>query len=133
MPVVTWVDHAAGVRHIAFTGVLTDGDVAESYWMVADPDGDPAMDLLVETSGVERVDVTEEALRAVAGLRALDSRRPAPAPARVAVVAPADVMYNSARMYGAYRQEAGAVARYFVCRTMEEARRWLGLGGEGKS
>jgi hypothetical protein len=131
MPVSTWVNPTEGVRHITFTGVLSDGDVAESYWMVADPDGDPGMDLLIETTGVERVAVTADALRAVAGLRALDSRGEAPGPARVAVVAPSDFAYETARSYGSYREQVGSRARYFVCRTMEEARRWLGLPDKG--
>jgi hypothetical protein len=46
---------------------------------------------------------------------------------RVAFVAPADRAFDLMRMYEVYRERQGAPARFFVCRSIEEARCWLTL------
>lgn len=127
MPVSTWVDDPERVRYIAFSGILSDEDVATSFQMVAEPGGDPHMDLIVDTSAVDEIRATAKGLQGVAGQRSRDAKRNIGPPSRVAIVAPADAVYGMARMYASYREAAATTSQYHICRTMAEAREWLGL------
>ncbi len=126
MPVRTWVDVVEQVRYIVFSGVVAEYDIALSYAMVADPTGEPTMDLIVDTTGIEGLDRITDALKSIALQRGADAKRDRPAPARVAIVAPSDAIFGMARMYEGYRESSGT-SPYQVSRTMEEAREWLGL------
>jgi len=126
------VDAAARVRHAVLEGTIDDDELVSAYAAVlADPDFDPTLNDLVDARGVRRVDVTPVGVRRLADLvQQLDRLA---LPTRVAVVAPDDVAYDTARMYEALRIGQHAPAEHRVFRDMAEARSWLGLGPEGGS
>ena len=77
---------------------------------------------------VEDLAVAPSAIQHIAELVALADRAiPAGSRPRAAIVAPADVAFGMARMYQARRESQDTPRQYFVCRTMAEARGWLGL------
>lgn len=127
MPVSVSVSSLEWVRLVVFSGTVTDTDVVAAYDSAARCLLDPSMDLLVDTTGVERVAATTETLRTLASRRSDDARRAGTALPRVAVVAPNAAVFGVARMYEAIRESAAGVSGYFACRTIAEARRWLGL------
>jgi hypothetical protein len=127
MPVSVSVSSMEWVRHVVFSGTVTDNDLVAAYDSTARCLLDPSMDLLVDTTGVERIAATTETLRKLATRRGDDARRAGVAAPRVAVVAPNATVLGLARMYEAIRESAIGVARYFACRTIAEARGWLGL------
>ncbi len=115
------------VRYSIVTGVVTDADLIAAYErVVADPDFDPTLNVLADTRGIERTEITAKGVQLLAQRRARDERWVAAKP-RVAIVATTDVVFGLARMYEAYGDREGDGKRYLVCRTIEEARRWLGL------
>jgi SpoIIAA-like len=127
MSVSASVSSIEWVRHIVFAGTVTENDLNAACDTVTRCLLDPSMDLLVDTTGVERVAATTDALRTLASRRREDALRAGATPPRVAVVAPDARVFGIARMYEAMRDSASGVANYFVCRTLAEARRWLGL------
>lgn len=130
MPVSVSVSSMEWVRHVVFSGTVTDKDLAAAYDSAARCLLDPSMDLLVDMTGVERVAATSATLEALAERRSADARRAGVAIPRVAVVAPNAAVFGIARMYESIRESASGVANYFACRTLPEARRWLGLVDE---
>ena len=129
MPIVVEVDQTYRVRYAAASGVLTDADVLEGYGgVLADPAYDPGLDMVFDCTGIERFDVAPATITRIADLVARADRAiPPGAHPRAAIVAPADIAFGMARMYQARRESQHAARQYFVCRTMEEARSWLGL------
>jgi hypothetical protein len=129
MPITVHVDPSLRVRYAAASGVVTDADVLEGYGEVlADPAYDPSIDQLFDGSAIERLEVTPAAVMRLAELVARADRAIAPGVRpRVAIVAPADAAFGLARMYEAYRESQQSPKQYFVCRTAEDARRWLGI------
>jgi len=132
MPIRIKVDPARKVSYTTATGVITDNDLREVCAAVlTSPDCDPCTDHIFDGGGIERLEVTPATLQEAAELFARVGRdissglRP-----RVAIVAPADVTFRVARAYEAYRGVRPSPKRYFVCRTVAEARRWLGLPEE---
>lgn len=130
MPVSVSVSSMEWVRHVVFSGTVTENDLAVAYDSTARCLLDPSMDLLVDTTRVERVAATRATLEALASRRSADARRAGIALPRVAVVAPNAAIFGIARMYESIRESASGVANYVACRTLEEARRWLGLVDE---
>jgi hypothetical protein len=129
MPLDIWLDADEHLRHAVARGTLTDRDLLEAWGdALADPAYDPAADNLVDMSGVERFEVTPVGAERLAAVMAMCAR-PAPPGVRprVACVAPSDDAFVVLRMYEMYRELQGSPSRYFVCRTMEEARCWLAL------
>ena len=130
MPIDTRVDNAERVRYSVATGVVTDGDIIEAYErVVGDPAFDPTLNVIADTRGVERAEITAGGIRELAERQARDERVVHGQP-RVAVVVATDVIFGLARMYEAYSDQEADEKRYLVCRTMEDARRWLGLADE---
>jgi len=129
VPIVVEVDQTRRVRYASASGVLTDADVLEGYAAVlADPAYDAALDMVFDCSDVEWLAVAPSTIKQIAELVALADRAiPAGVHPRAAIVAPADVAFGMARMYQARREAQDAPRQYFVCRTMAEARSWLGL------
>jgi len=129
MPMDIWLDAERRLRHAAARGTLTARDLlAAGGGAVADPAYDPAVDNLVDISGAERFEVTPAGAQRLADVMAMCAKPPAPGVRpRVAFVAPTDDAYDVLRMYEMYRERQGAPSRFFVCRSMEEARCWLGL------
>jgi hypothetical protein len=94
---------------------------------------DPTLDHLADFSEVQRFDVTSAGLQSTARIMA---RRIDPglawaeARSKAAMVAPSDAVYGMLRMYQSYREADSARVSFCVCRTMAEARGWLGLAEE---
>jgi hypothetical protein len=129
MPLDIWLDAEENLRHSVGRGTLTDRELLEAWGdALADPAYDPSVDNLVDMSGVERFQVTPVGARRLADVMEMCARPPAPGVRpKVAFVAPTDEAFTVLRMYEMYRELQGSRARYFVCRTVEEARCWLGL------
>lgn len=134
MPIRMWVDRAKHLRCSTASGVITDRDFLDAYGgMALDPMNDPTLDHLADFSYVERLEVTSTALQSTARIMA---RRIDPGLAwaerrsKVAVVAPSDAVYGMLRMYQSYREADKSRVSICICRTMDEAREWLGLAEE---
>jgi hypothetical protein len=129
MPMDIWVDSRERLRHAVARDTLTDRDLLEAWGdALADPAYDPAFDNLVDFSGAERFEVTPIGAQRLADVMAMCAPTPKPGVRpRVAFVAPTDDAYSVLRMYEMYRELQGAPARFFVCRSLEEARCWLAL------
>jgi len=129
MPISIRLDAARKVTYATATGVITDAHLLEMCRaMLTDPEYDPSADQIFDAGGIERLDFRPATLQEAAELFArVDRGIPTGAHPKVAIVAPNDVTFGVARMYEAYREMHPSPKRYFVCRTMEEARRWLGL------
>jgi hypothetical protein len=130
MSVSVSVSSLEWVRHVVFSGTVTDKDLAAAYDSAARCLLDPSMDLLVDMTGVERVAATTATLEALASRRTADARDGGIAIPLVAVVAPNPAAFGIARTYETIRESASGVANYFACKTLGEARRWLGLVDE---
>jgi hypothetical protein len=129
MPMDIWLDAEEHLRHAVARGTLTDRDLLEAWGdALADPAYDPAADNLLDVTGAERFEVTPIGAQRLADVMAMCARPPAPGiRPKVACVAPDDDAFSVLRMYELYRELQGAAARFFVCRSVEEARCWLGL------
>ena len=124
MPVTIRTNADEVVRYAIFTGVVSNDDVIGAYQQIAQS-ADTSMNLVADATGVERVDVTASAVRILAHRRTLEVQ--GNEQQRIAVVAPTDGAFGVARMYQSYRETLGNAPQYLVCRTMSEARQWLGL------
>jgi hypothetical protein len=129
MPLDIWLDAEERLRHTVGHGTLTDRDLLEAWGdALADPAYDPSADNLVDMSSVERFEVTPLGARRLADVMQMCARAPAPGVRpKVACVAPSDDAFTVLRFYEMYRELQGSQSRHFVCRTVEEARCWLGL------
>jgi hypothetical protein len=125
MPIRMQIDPVRKLSYTTATGVVTDAELRQlCASMLANPDYDPSVDHIFDGHGIERLEVTPGTVQEAAQLFARTDRRRQP---RVAIVAPADATFGIARMYEEYRAMLPSPKSYLVCRTMEEARRWLGL------
>ena len=133
MPISIRVDPVRKISYTTATGVITDADLRQvCARILSDPDYDPAADHIFDGNGVERFEVSPATVQEAARLFARTDRAvPKGARPKVAIVAPADAAFGLARMYETYREMQTSPKRYLVCRTMTEARRWLGLPEEG--
>jgi hypothetical protein len=124
MPIVHRVDRALGVVFATATGVLTDDDLFEFAQKTAnDPEFRSGLHELIDLRAADATLVTTRGLRRVAEIfGAFDG---GPSHARIAFVAPADVVFGLSRMYQAFR--ADSPAEIGVFRELPEARAWLGL------
>ncbi len=129
MPISIRWDPERNVTYGTATGVVTDADLLDLCTrLLSDPRYDPSLDHILDTQGIERLEVSAAAVQEAAHLFArADGAIAAGARPKIAIVAPADFTFGVARMYEAYRGMRPSPKRYLVCRTMEEARRWLGL------
>ncbi len=124
-----WLDADQRLRHAVGEETLTDRDLLAAWGdALADPAYDPAADNLVDMSRVDRFEVTPRGAQRLADVMAMCAKPPAPGVRpRVAFVAPDDYAFGLLRMYEMYREQQGAPARFFVARSIEEARCWLAL------
>ena len=124
-----WVEPDRQLRRAVARDTLTDRDLLEAWGdVLADPDYEPAYDNLVDMSGVGSFEVTPLGAQRLADVMAMCAKPPAPGVRpRVAFVAPDDRAFGILRMYEMYRELQGAPSRFFVTRSMEEARCWLAL------
>ena len=135
MPISIRWDPERNVSYGTASGVITDADLLDlCARLLADPRYDPSLDHILDTEGLERLDVSPATVQEAAHLFARADRGIASgARPKIAIVAPADFTFGVARMYEAYRAMRPSPKRYLVCRTMAEARRWLGLPDERES
>jgi hypothetical protein len=129
MPMDIWVDPDRQLRRAVGRDTLTDRDLLEAWGdVLADPAYDPHCDNLIDMSGVDSFQVTPLGAQRLADVMAMCAKPPAPGVRpRVAVVAPDDRSFGILRMYEVYRELQGAAQRFFVTRSVEEARCWLAL------
>jgi hypothetical protein len=129
MPLEIFLDPDERLRLAVGRGKLTDRDLLEAWGdALADPSYDSTVDNLVDMTGVDEFQVTPVGARRLADVMELCQRPPAPGVRpRVACVASDDRAFDVLRIYEMYRELQGSPAHYFVCRSLEEARCWLGL------
>ncbi len=132
MPISVSISAVEWVRHVVFTGVVSDDDVVEIYRAISRCLLDPSMDLLVDATRVRGVAVTPEGLRrlTLAGQGTHSTQGQGAALPRVAVVAADAGVIGAARLYDTFRASESDSSRSSVSRTMADARRWLGLSDE---
>jgi hypothetical protein len=120
MPTSYRIDERLGMIFSSASGVVTDDDLrGHQRAVLADPGFDPRFSQIWDFQGVEDVEVSNEALRALAESKSYSAE------SKRAVVAPRDVVYGMARMFQMLHEEAPEAFRVF--RTPAEARAWLGL------
>jgi hypothetical protein len=131
LPIEMRVDRAAGVRYSTAFGVVTGREFFDTYaTMAGAPDNDPTLNHLADFSNVSSFDVSPEVLQRTAeaiAARIDGALAKATVGPKVAAVAPSDAVFGLLRMYQSYRELQRSPVRFRVCRTMEEAREWLGL------
>lgn len=131
MPIRLWIDRKERIRRSKAFGVVTDRDFIDVYGgMARDTLCDPTLDHLADFSDVERSEVTAAGLLETARIMA---RRIDPglawaeARSKVAMIATSDAVFDMLRMYQRYREADEPRVSFLICRTMDEARGWLGL------
>ena len=122
MPVISQVDSSLGVVFSMMQGVVTQEDIwSQIDRLNTDPAFQPSFNHLVDMRGATRFDVSEEGMRTVSSHSVFNEK------SRRAIVAERDEMFGVARMYQLLRETHKKPDQVRVFRTMEEARRWLGL------
>jgi hypothetical protein len=129
MPLEIFLDPDERLRIAVGRGRVTDRELLEAWGdALADPSYDPTVDNLIDMTGVEEFAVTPRGAQRLAAVMELCQRPLAPGVRpKVACVASDDRAFDVLRMYEMYRELQGSPAHYFVCRSVEEARCWLGL------
>ena len=122
-PIEFSVDREAGVRLAAFCGVVTDADLMEAYEsLLGDPAYDPTLHDFVDMSGVERLEISANAIRELikryARVDELGIRT------KLAIFAPSDVAFGMGRMYEMLRGD-DVPEEIRVFREHARARSWL--------
>ena len=126
MPITYTFDPPGQRVILVLSGLITDRDLFSAYEaLYSDPEHRVGMDELADCRAVERLDVTTGGLvsLAAATARLLDGHAQT---WRVAIVAPADVVFGTARMYESFRAESPEQVQVF--RDRREAEEWLGRG-----
>ena len=129
MPISIRMDLARRVRYAIATGVITDADILEDYaGVLSDPAYDHSVDEIFDGKDIERLEITSATVWEIAQVVARTDRTISQgARPKVAIVAPSDATFGLARMFQAYREAQRSPKQYLVCRTVDEAHRWLGL------
>jgi hypothetical protein len=123
MPIVYSIDPSRNRVTLTFTGTITDRELFETFdGLYQDPAHRIGMDELSDLRAVHNVTVTSVGLQALADqtARLLDHAHQS---WRVAVVAPQDVVFGLARMYGLFREDSPELVRVF--RDLPTAEAWL--------
>jgi len=123
MPITYTIDPARRRVTLVYTGTITDRELCEVFdRLYQDPAHRIGMDELSDLRAVHNVTVTSVGLQALADqtARNLDHAHQS---WRVAVVAPQDVVFGLARMYGLFREDSPELVRVF--RDLASAEAWL--------
>ena len=123
MPIVYSIDPSRSRVTLTYTGTITDRELFETFdRLYQDPLHRVGMDELSDLRAVHNVTVTSVGLQALADQtsRLLDQAHQS---WRVAVVAPQDVVFGLARMYGLFREDSPELVRVF--RDLPSAEAWL--------
>lgn len=120
MAVTYTIDPARRLVISVASGLVSAEDFLEQGKRLAeDPLFEPSFDQILDLRAATQIELPTPALKGMASLRLFG------AGSRRAVVAPRDLVYGLARMYESLRADAPESMKTF--RTLEEARRWLGL------
>jgi hypothetical protein len=123
MPIVYAIDPDRSRVTLAYTGTITDRDLLDTFdRLYRDPGHRVGMDELSDLREVRSVEVTAKGLQDLAIRTSLQLDR-ARQTWRVAIVAPADVVFGMARMYELLRE--GSPERVMVFRDLPAAESWL--------
>jgi hypothetical protein len=118
-------DAATRVVRIEISGEVREAELVDlAQKLAADETFGPGHAELVDLRAVRHTDVSAPVLRRVAGIFASTDRHASRT--RVAVCAPADLVFGLSRMYEAFRAPSGLQLRVF--RTLAEAEHWLSDG-----
>jgi len=102
------------------SGILTQDDLqGHRNRLRDDPDLDPSYDHLYNFSGATELKLSMEFVRSFARQRVRSEK------AKIAVVAPNDVFFGSARVYQVWHDTMPGEVNVF--RSVDEVRRWLNL------
>jgi len=129
MPIAITVNDAEGVRYSVFSGDVTGAELLQTYRRIyCASDVDPSLDGLVDMRAVRTLDVESASIWDLGRLLAGAS---APGvPRRVALVAPTDFLFGTARMFEALASSQDRSTEYRAVRRMNEARAWVDLAPE---
>lgn len=117
------LDGPRRLRTATFSGVVGEADLISAYaQLMQDPGFDPTIDDLVDLRGVERLDVSSDAVRRIVDM--FSPLNDMEIHNRLAIVAPRDELFGMARMYQILRSEAPEETQVF--RSYEDAAAWLG-------
>ena len=124
MPITVQCDDARRLRTVTLTGPVNFTDVRQfiatrSLGHLVGP-----YDLLVDLRDANLAFLSSNDMHQLASLAG--HRFPAERYRRVAIVAPSDETFGTARMYATHRETTGLVARVF--RSFEAAQSWLSEG-----
>jgi hypothetical protein len=124
MPIRVNVDETRKLVEVVFEGELTGSDVADLMDRhLRDPSS--ALPLgLFDLSGVTAMGISSDSVRAAAR-RVAEHVNSRVEEGKLAIVAPRDLLFGMARMYGILRSESPVEVRVF--RQRGEAESWLGL------
>ena len=115
------------MRVTTISGAVTDAELLDGYARVlASPEFDPTLDVIVDLSGVTEAHVSAEGLGVIAGFVAAAAAE-LRAPPRVALVAPPSPLRRLAEHYVAAAEAQRARVEYRVFGDVAGARAWLGL------
>ncbi len=129
MPISYTIDRQRNLVLTTATGVLTDEELLDhKRQLIADPEFEPGMKELSDVRRIERLDVSPAGVRRLAALDEEHVDRLGE-DYRLAIVAPADASFGTARMYQILTESS--VQNIGVFRDMEEAKDWLGVAGGG--
>ena len=122
MPIISQINSSIGVIFSTFQGVVTKEDIlAELHSFTVDPAFQPSFDHLVDIRGTTRLDLSSDDVRTISWHSTFNEK------SHRAIVAEKREIYGLARMYQILRETQEKPDEVQVFRTMEEARRWLGL------
>jgi hypothetical protein len=125
VPISYEIDQARGLVLSTAGGILTDGDILSlKARLLADPRWSPGMRELADVRAIERLEVTTDGVRRMAGHDAAFA--PAIGSYRLALVVPRDEVFGMARMYQMLTEPA--VPYVGVFRDLAEAAAWLEAG-----
>jgi hypothetical protein len=120
LPVTYTIERERRLVLSVASGVVTAEEFLEHGKRLGeDPDFEPSFDQILDLRAATPIELPTAALKGMASLRLFG------AGSRRALVAPRDLVFGLARMYESLRADAPESLRSF--RTIEEARRWLGL------
>lgn len=124
MPIQVRVDETRELVELVFAGEVTNSELVETLdRYLLEPFSTFPLGLF-DLSGVTDMKVSADTVRAVARRAAqhVDSRLEE---GKLAIVAPRDLLFGMARMYGILRDDSPVEVRVF--RERDEAESWLGL------
>ncbi len=124
MPISYRIDKQRRLVLTTATGVLTEEELLDhKRALIVDPEFEPGMRELTDVRTIERLSVTAAGVRKMVALDQDHTDRLGDY--RLAIVAPTDASFGTARMYQMLTE--ANVQSIGVFRNMEEAEQWLGV------